>query len=205
MTKSYREEPFFKEFEKKGKELYGNSYELQEKDEQILQMLKAYFGKDKEAAENLGISLSKGILLSGPIGVGKTSIMYIFRACLLNEYRFLIKPCSEVSFEFLQEGAGVIFQYSRNSFKENRTPRTVCFDDLGLEPQTSFFGNKANVMREVILARYYYFQSQNMITHITTNMGAADIEKRYGKEVRSRLREMCNFISFPKESEDKRR
>ena len=43
-----------------------------------------------------------------------------------------------------------------------------------------------------------------MITHITTNLSANDIEIAYGKRVRSRLREMLNLINFENEANDKR-
>jgi len=205
MKKNFDDDLFFQNFEKIGKCKYGEKYCIQDRDFVILQKLKIYFGRDVDAALKNNIDLHKGLLLSGPIGVGKTSLMHIFRESLQENYRFLIKPCSEVSFEFINEGANVIFRYGRNSFKDsNREPRTICFDDLGLEPSTSFFSNKANIMREIILSRYYYFQSHKMITHFTTNLGASDIEKRYGKEVRSRIREMCNVISFEKTTPDKR-
>ena len=43
-----------------------------------------------------------------------------------------------------------------------------------------------------------------MFTHITTNIGATEIENIYGSRVRSRMREMFNLISFEKDVKDKR-
>lgn len=204
MTKSFNDDIFFKNFETVGKQKYGEHYELKEEEFEILLKLKIYFAKDVEFAKKLGINLKKGIFLNGPVGVGKSSLMWLFREVLLPDYKFLIKPCAEISLDFSQDGAKTIFQYSRNSFIRNSIPRIICFDDFGLEPQTNFFSNKVNVMREIILARYYYFLSHQMISHFTSNLDADDIERIYGKEVRSRLREMCNLISFSQSHKDKR-
>lgn len=204
MTKPFDYESFFEHFEKAGKYLYGEKYALVKTELDILMRLTVYFGKHKEKANELGISLNKGIFLQGPVGVGKTSLIRIFREILHQESKFQLKPCRDVSFEFSKEGADVIFKYSKHCFKKDYTPRTVCFDDLGLEPNASFFGIKANIMREIILSRYDMFISNRMITHFTTNFDVDEIEANYGFEVRSRIREMCNVISFHKDSPDKR-
>lgn len=60
-------------------------------------------------------------------------------------------------------------------------------------------------MREIILSRYDLFISQKMITHFTTNFTATEILNKYGIEVRSRMREMCNIISFDSEIQDNRK
>jgi DNA replication protein DnaC len=203
MTNPFDYENFFIMFEKAGKHLYGENYTLQKRDMEILMKLTAYFGKQTEKAEELGINLSKGIFLCGPVGAGKTSLIRIFRALLHYDLRFLIKPCRDISYEFSSGGMEVIFKYSKKHFNKAK-PCTICFDDLGLEPNSSFFGIKANIMREIILSRYDLFIVNRMITHFTTNFDVDEIENNYGFEVRSRIREMCNIISFHKDTPDKR-
>jgi hypothetical protein len=61
--------------EEKGKVLYGPHFRLYSEDLPVLEKLLSYFSGDKEQAERLGLSLRKGILLTGPIGCGKTSLM----------------------------------------------------------------------------------------------------------------------------------
>ena len=68
-----------------------------------------------------------------------------------------------------------------------------------------YFGNECNVMAEVILTRYDLFVSRKLITHITTNLAAGEIEKMYGNRLRSRIRELCNLIAFPTSASDKRK
>ena len=59
--------------EAKGKLLFGKSFRIYEEDKQLLYMLSNYFIKDQENCRRLGIDINKGILISGPVGCGKTS------------------------------------------------------------------------------------------------------------------------------------
>ena len=58
----------------------------------------------------------------------------------------------------------------------------------------SFYGNKVNVIEEIILDRYDLFRKHHLITHITTNLDVEDIKEKYGERVLSRMYEMFNFI-----------
>ena len=190
--------------ETKGKELYGKNFILQDSDYKIIYQLIAYFIKDEKVANKLGIYLDKGILLSGPIGVGKTAMLNTLRFLLKPEERYIMKPCRDISFEFMDEGYNIIHKYSRGISRQYEA-KHICFDDLGVEGSLKYFGNECNVMAEIILSRYDLFVSQKIMTHITTNLTASEIENLYGNRVRSRLREMLNLISFDKSTEDKRR
>lgn len=188
--------------EKRGKELYGEKFRIYEEDHEVLFKLIIYFVGDKLNAEKLGVVLTKGILVTGPIGCGKTSLMNLMRFVPPPERNHIMKSCRDVSFEFIQEGYEVIWRYSRLSFNNNH-PKIYCFDDLGTEQSLKYFGNECNVMGEILLSRYEYFITQKMITHVTTNLSASDLESSYGNRIRSRLREMFNLISFGT-SKDKR-
>lgn len=59
-------------------------------------------------------------------------------------------------------------------------------------------------MVEIILSRHDIFISKQVITQITSNLSATEIESAYGNRVRSRHREMLNLITFDKDLEDKR-
>lgn len=114
-----------------------------------------------------------------------------------------MKPCREISFEFIQEGYDVIWRYSKMSFNGSH-PKTYCFDDLGAEQNLKYYGNECNVMGEILISRYDLFISQRMISHLTTNLSASEIENSYGNRLRSRFREMFNQIPFNNSSTDKR-
>jgi hypothetical protein len=59
-------------------------------------------------------------------------------------------------------------------------------------------------MAEILLSRYDLFVSRKLVTHLTTNLSASEIEVAYGNRIRSRMREMFNLIAFDKQNEDKR-
>ena len=186
-----------------GVKTYGKNFIIHPEDKPVLKKLCSFFLKDEATASALKINLEKGILLSGPVGCGKTSLMSLLRFLRQAEDRFIIKSCRDVSFEFIQDGYEVIHRYSRQSFK-NHEPKAYCFDDLGTENNLKYFGNECNVMAEVLLSRYDLFVSRKLITHLTTNLSASEIEQLYGNRVRSRMREMFNLVSFNKETKDKR-
>ena len=190
--------------EKKGIELYGNHFKIQEADYPIVYKLIAYFLKDEPTCFQYNININKGILLSGPIGCGKTSLMNLMKYLAQAENKFSVKPCRDISFEFIQDGYEVIHRYSKGKLYQAE-PRTYCFDDLGTENNIKYFGNECNVMAEILLSRYDLFIAKKLQTHITTNLSASEIEKNYGNRVRSRLRELCNLIAFENIVTDKRK
>jgi energy-coupling factor transporter ATP-binding protein EcfA2 len=189
--------------EKKGNELYGKKFKIIETDHEIVYKLIAYFLKDEQACYQFNIDLQKGILLTGPIGCGKTSLMNLMKYLAKTEHKFSVKPCRDISFEFIQDGYEVIHRYSKGKLYQAE-PRNYCFDDLGTENNLKYFGNECNVMAEILLSRYDLLISKKLQTHITTNLSASEIEKQYGNRVRSRLREIVNLIAYDKSTPDKR-
>jgi DNA replication protein DnaC len=189
--------------EKKGVELYGNHFKILESDYQIIYKLIAYFLKDEPTCFQYGINLNKGILLSGPVGCGKTSLMNLMKHLTLPEHKFSVKPCRDISFEFIQDGYEVIQRYSSTN-RINTTAKNYCFDDLGTETNLKYYGNECNVMAEILLSRYDLFINKKIQTHITTNLSASEIEQAYGNRLRSRLRQMLNLIAFNPQAIDKR-
>lgn len=190
--------------EKKGKEQYGQHFKIYEEDKALLRRLLCYFFKDTQTAIQLNINLNKGILLTGPVGCGKTTLISLMRFFEPTQNRFIVKSCRDVSFEFIKDGYDTVHKYSNRSF-QNHEPKIYCFDDLGTENNLKYFGNECNIMAEVLLSRYDLFITRKLVTHITTNLSASEIEVAYGNRIRSRMREMFNLFFFVKESIDKRK
>ena len=183
---------------------FGSHFKIHEADKPLLHKLLCYFLQDADTASQLGIKLNKGILLTGPVGCGKTSLMFLLRLYLPFENRYTVKSCRDISFEFIKDGYPIISKYSHQSFRNNQ-PLAYCFDDLGTENNLKHFGNECNIMAEILLSRYDLFVSRQLLTHVTTNLSASEIETLYGNRVRSRMRELFNLIAFDKEAKDKRK
>ena len=188
--------------EQKGIDLYGSQFKILENEYEIIYKLMAYFLKDEQTCFQFNIDRNKGIMLSGPIGCGKTTLMNLMKHLTATEHKFYIKPCRDISYEFIQEGYEIIQKYSKGNRYPD--PKNICFDDLGTENNIKYYGNECNVMAEILLSRYDLFISKKIKTHITTNLSATEIETAYGNRVRSRLRSMINLIAFDKTTTDKR-
>ena len=191
-------------FEKRGQEMYGPKFRIIQEDHEIIYKLVVYFLGHEGEAKRLGLDLRKGIMLTGPIGCGKTSLMSLMRLVPAKERNFTMKTARDISFEFIHEGYDVINRYSKLSFT-GAGPRIYCFDDLGAEQNLKYYGNSCNVMGEILLSRYDLFNAQGMVSHLTTNLGASEIERLYGVRIRSRMRAMFNGLHFGAGSLDKRR
>jgi len=61
--------------EERGKILFGSHFSLVESDFELIYKLLVYAIGDQENAANHGISLRKGILLTGPIGCGNVEYL----------------------------------------------------------------------------------------------------------------------------------
>ena len=193
--------------EERGKILFGNHFSIVQTDYDLIYKLLVYAIADQENAARHGINLRKGILLTGPIGCGKTTLMQLVNYFFPRETQYIVKPAREITFEFEKDGFAVINLYSKGSYFRYGNlpiPRVYCFDDLGLEQTPKYYGNECNVMAEILLNRYDLFVSKRMMTHITTNLSASELESIYGNRIRSRMREMFNLVAFDRDTKDKR-
>ena len=180
----------------KGKLLFGKKFKIFEEDRDIVFKLCNYFIRDEANCKKLNIDINKGILLSGPVGCGKTSLMKLLRHIVPHQKSYEVIPTRNIAFAFNNIGYTIIENYGDKRF--------YCFDDLGVEPTGRHFGKDCNVMGEILLSRYDLFLSHKTKTHATTNLNAKELEERYGNRVRSRMRQLFNLIAFDKSSRDKR-
>lgn len=179
----------------------GIKFELDENNHEVWKALCRYFtGHESFEKMQEGWSLKKGIMLCGPIGTGKTTLMGLFRANQRRSFRMI--SCGDLADRFADEGHEVIHIWSRpfnvpshsDTFFQNEIG--VCFDDLGEEGVKKNFGNQANVMADILKKRYDLGVMPFHYTHLTTNLTGDEIEQFYGTRVRSRLREMFNMITL---------
>jgi len=90
--------------EAKGKLLYSQDFKIYNEDKFIIYKLLIYMIKDKENCRVHHIDLSKGILLTGPIGRGKTSLMNLIKYIIPNNNSYIMKSSRVISFEYLKQG-----------------------------------------------------------------------------------------------------
>lgn len=203
--------------EEKGREQFGDHFRIWKDDHELIFKLLVYAIRDQETAQNLNLlrsmsspdssgnlNLNKGIMLTGPVGCGKTSLMKLLRFFQPQHETYTLRSCREISFEFISKGFEVIHKYSTQP-ANGENPKVYCFDDLGTEQNLKYYGNECNVMAEILLNRYDQFITRGTLTHLTTNLSAGEIETFYGNRVRSRMRESFNLLSFPSDAKDKRR
>ena len=178
---------------------------IPEEERGIIFGLLAWFLQDELVTNEMNIDLNKGILLSGPIGCGKTTLLKLMQKFPSQRRSFRMFSTRQIVSEFMQSGYETIEKYSRgNLYNETRQPQAICFDDLGAESASKYFGNDCNVMAEILLTRYDLFKEKGLITHITTNLTATEIETIYGNRLRSRMREMFNLFGYEESCRDKR-
>ncbi len=182
---------------------FGSQFKIYENDLPVIKKLIIYAIRDEVTATGMNININKGIILSGPVGCGKTSLMFLLNYFFQQGYDYKMKPCRDIAFDFAARGYDALIPFTKKETKQTRM-NTFCFDDLGTEKQIKHFGNECNVMAEIILTRYDSFIHNKTMTHVTTNLSASELEAFYGDRVRSRMRQMFNLIAFDKDSIDKR-
>ncbi len=185
--------------EAKGKMLFGERFRIYKKDQKVLYKLCAYVIGDKVKCAEYGVDLTKGILLAGPVGCGKTSLLTLAPFMVPHQRSYEVVSTRDLVWDYSRTGYKVIEDYGSSGF--------FCFDDLGVELIGRFYGKECNVMREVLLSRYDLFrQSKRKVkTHATTNLSEEELEEVYGVRVCSRMRELFNWIVFEQTSTDKRK
>jgi len=190
-----------------GKQRFGHHFKICSQDHALLYKLLVYAIGDKDNITKQGLDSRKGLLLSGPVGCGKTTLMTLLSVFFPKEKQYSLLSSRELSIRFAHQGYSVINQYSSRSYtftSSGYTPSIFCFDDIGTERPIQYFGNECNVMGEILLGRYDHFIKKGMLTHLTSNLSASELESLYGNRLRSRMREMFNLVSFSKDSYDKR-
>jgi hypothetical protein len=181
---------------------------------QVLEQLAWYFsdeGAHGPGPGEDGPNPDKGLLLAGPVGCGKTTVLRLFMRNPAQ--KFGVVSARTVASAYQTKGAPGLESYLTAHHSGG-----VVFDDLGTEATSvQHFGTSCNPMAEVLLARYDEFQAGRLAgiyTHLTTNLpvgessdapGTLSLYGLYGQRVVDRIREMFTLIAFDPTSPSLRR
>lgn len=149
------------------------------------------YAECKKYAENLGRHTTQGLIITGPVGVGKT---HLAAAILKTAFAKGI-PGAMVSIpSLLAEIRKGIREGEGNGLAEKVATRFfVVMDDLGAEKTTEWVQEELYI---IINSRY----EKKLPTVITTNCSFKELVEKVGERVADRLREMCLPIVITGES-----
>lgn len=192
----------------RAKEIFKFEFVLDDDNHDTFDLLCHYFTGNVEGftkqARRMGVeepSIDKGILLAGNFGTGKTVLMKLFGKNTRQVY--FIRPAKRIAQEYLTSKDKVIpeeytvpFKNAINDAATFYQPLSgLCIDDLGSESEKNNFGNKVNVIGDLIEARYHD-KFTGVFLHATTNLSSQELTDHYGERVLSRMKEIFNFVEL---------
>lgn len=194
--------------------VFKGEFQLDVNNEYVFDMLCHYFSESDQfisMAKEAGVkepSLSKGILLVGNPGSGKTWMMKIFSKNKRQVYH--ISNAKNIASIYQTEGLDSLDMYikkhknavnDKDSFYHRYAG--LCLDDIGTEDIKNNYGNKVSVISEIVERRYAEVEegeeksNVGIWLHGTTNFSGEQIGEFYGPRFRSRVREIFNYIELP--------
>jgi len=198
----------------RAKDIFKYEFCVDENNEMFFNLLSYYFIGDedgflkqcdliKRKDERLEVknpSIKKGIMLVGNCGTGKTDMMKLFAKNTRQVY--FMRSAKQISKEYLAQ-KNIPEEYTVPWKLLINDPATLyqpiaglCIDDFGAEEVKNSFGNKSNVIGDLIEERYNAGYT-GVLLHATSNLTAEQLRDYYGERVISRMRQIFNFIKFP--------
>ena len=174
-------------------------YLIDQQNEKVFTLLCQYFTNDP-AFEKAGYSLTKGLLLSGCVGVGKTALLQLFSKNKRQCFHFISvlemeAHCQKQGVSFINNYTNMVPGWGNTSNFFFQKAVGWAIDDIGRESMVFDFGNKSDVISTIIQTRYANKHKVPFSSlHFTTNLTPAELENRYDYAIKSRLREMFNYI-----------
>lgn len=177
------------------------AFKINDFNREVVFTILRYFAGEEDFDKN-GIiknksSLTKGLFVSGEIGVGKSKLFEILSKAgreLIKKYgyarmHFRTVSCISMVSGYMLSTKKDHLEFNIKSFYKGK----INFDDLGSENKAF---NSYELMEEVLFERH----RANSLTIITTNLSMTNILDRYGSRIADRIPEMCNILVWKGES-----
>lgn len=134
-----------------------------------------------------------GLILSGGVGTGKTTMLYTMRR--------VVSDCGYTGKMFLASYMRTLFvdnvEQTRYQILQGSWCRYLYLDDIGTDPRViRDYGNEIRPFVRIVEERY----NRGLPIVISTNLNVNDFEAEYDLRTADRLREMCDVITYNGES-----
>lgn len=184
------------------------AYSIDKDNRKTIDLIIQYLQEDEEFLKaDPSYSFKKGLLLHGPVGTGKTALFKALRGMILSlrfynpdtEFhesiipgQFTVISANEIVRRFSVDGNAIFLRHSdgRKTDYVELIKEPICIDDFGSEQEASYYGQKTNIIAEILQERY----EKKTLTHISTNLNMSAIKEAYGLRVADRMKEMFNNI-----------
>jgi DNA replication protein DnaC len=164
----------------------GIPFVVDDKNRALVNAICQYFAASKAFPGDL----QKGLLISGPVGVGKTYLMAMASFMPLGRTNYAVMDVRKIVTEYSELGPSILNHYSNLE--------GICLDDLGQEHEGISYGQRADVLGQILSSRYNRFAFNK--THITTNLDFAQLSSKYGGRIADRFLQMFNILEVGGES-----
>lgn len=189
------------------KNLAGEKFVITQHQIKVISGLIYYFNGNVDEAKKRGMDICKGIGLIGKYGSGKTTLFK-----LIHEYLHKTAPGSVNTFKITSIDEIIQNMMSSDNYMDGvyffnvkaginneqiRKPIHLCINEFGVQYDIRRYGSDVNdLIDSLMMRRYEIFQQYGKVTHITSNFGTAEFEKRFPERLVDRFREMFNIVKL---------
>lgn len=162
--------------------VYGKKLIVNNETLPLIKTICFFISKDERFVTELGYSFSKGLLIRGVSGLGKT---HLVKCVQYNELQpILVLSTLSITEEIKSSGEFPIV-----------TTKMIYIDDVGTEATpVKHYGTEITWFKDFI-EQYYATSVSYSRLLISTNLSFDQIELKYGFRVRSRMKDMFNIVN----------